>query len=168
LPPLTLPTTDGELCDPITGANWTVLFCFPGAYVARDAYPTGWGDIPGATGCTLEAKTFQHRLGEFDSVGARVVGVSTQRPEDQLAFVDHALLQYPLLSDQELRFAASLRLPTFRAGGRHHLKRLTLVVDAERRIRHALYPIADPAASVDRALSLVASSRRRSELAEVS
>lgn len=166
VPPLRLAGCDGRQRDPIGGAEWTVVFCYPGAYAASSAYPEGWSEIPGAAGCTLEAATFRDRFGEFASLGAKVAGVSTQRTGDQEAFAKRAQLPYPLLSDAELRLAAALRLPTFRAGGRDHLKRLTLIVDGEREIRHVLYPIADPAASVDRALCWLAlASRRRTPAA---
>ena len=159
VPPLTLAGARGRSRDPIGDGAWTVVFCYPGAYAASGAYPAGWSEIPGATGCTLEATTFRNRIDEFTALGAEVVGVSTQRPEDQAAFAAKAHLPYPLLSDQELRLAAALRLPTFRAGGRDHLKRLTLIVDAGRTIRHVLYPVAEPAASVERAISLLAGAR---------
>jgi peroxiredoxin len=159
VPPLELAAATGELRDPVRDGQWTVLFCYPGAYAERSAYPAGWSEIPGAAGCTVEATTFRSRIGEFRARGVDVVGVSTQRPEDQAAFTAKMRLPYPLLSDQELRLAAALRLPTFRAGGRDHLKRLTLIVDDAREIRHVVYPIADPAASVGRALSLLARTR---------
>ena len=149
VPPLTLASTAGRPRDPVGGAEWTVVFCYPGAYATSSAYPAGWSEIPGAIGCTLEATTFRTRLAEFTALGADVVGVSTQRTQDQAVFAEKAGLLYPLLSDQELRLAAALRLPTFRAGGRDHLKRLTLIVDSEREIRHVLYPIPDSAASVE-------------------
>lgn len=155
VPPLALVSPDGRERDPIGGAEWTVVFCYPGAYAASSAYPTGWSEIPGAAGCTLEATTFGNRVEEFAALGAEVVGVSTQRSQDQVAFAEKAGLRYRLLSDQEFRLAAALRLPVFRAGGRDHLKRLTLIIDGEREIRHVLYPIADPVASVDWALSLL-------------
>ncbi|MHB1431033.1 MAG: winged helix-turn-helix transcriptional regulator [Streptosporangiaceae bacterium] len=160
VPTLALASSDGHPRDPVADADSTVLFCYPGAYAASSAYPEGWSEIPGAAGCTLEAATFRDRFSEFASLGAKVVGVSTQRPGAQRAFAEKARLPYPLLSDQELRLAAALRLPTFRAGGRDHLKRLTLIVDSEREIRHVIYPIADPAASVDRALALLAQASR--------
>lgn len=155
VPPLALDAGRGRRRDPIGEAEWTVLFCYPGAYAARSAYPAGWSEIPGATGCTLEATTFVHRIDEFTALGAEVVGVSTQRPEEQAAFASKARVPYPLLSDQDLHLAAALRLPTFRVAGRDHLKRLTLIVDGDREIRHVLYPIADPVASVAEALSLL-------------
>jgi peroxiredoxin len=61
-----------------------------------------------------------------------------------------------LLSDQDNRLSAALRLPAFRASGQLRLKRLTLLVDHERRIRAVQFPILDPAASVDEALDLLA------------
>lgn len=161
LPPLALAAGDRTWRDLLSDGSWSVVFCYPGAFAAASGYPQGWGEIPGAAGCTLEATTFCSRLDEFTALGAQVVGVSTQRPEDQTAFATKAHLGYPLLSDQQLRLAAALRLPTFRAGGRDHLKRLTLIVNAERKIRHVLYPIADPVASVEQALSFLVRRRRR-------
>ncbi len=46
-------------------------------------------------------------------------------------------------------------LPTFQAMGIDRLKRLTMLVDQRREVRAILYPIADPAGSVDDALALV-------------
>lgn len=155
VPKLALVCADGRERDPVGGSEWTVVFCYPGAYSASSGYPAGWSEIPGAPGCTVKATTFGYRIEEFAALGAEVVGVSTQRPQDQAAFAARARLRYRLLSDQELRLAAALRLPTFRAGGRDHLKRLTLIVDREREIRHVLYPIADPVTSVARVLSLL-------------
>ena len=155
VPELTLVAGEGVSRDPVADADWTVVYCYPGAYAAASSYPVGWGEIPGATGCTLEATTFRDSIGDFAARGADVVGVSTQSPEEQAAFAAKVRLSQPLLSDQGLELAAALRLPTFRAGGRDHLKRLTLIVGADREIRHVLYPIPDPAASVEQALALL-------------
>lgn len=155
VPPLTLSTGDGASRDLLDDAEWTVVFCYPGAYATSTAYPVGWSEIPGATGCTLEATMFRDRIGEFAARGAEVVGVSTQRPEDQAAFAAKARIPYPLLSDQDLQLAAALRLPTFRAAGRNHLKRLTLIVGGDREIRHVIYPVTDLVASVGQALVLL-------------
>jgi peroxiredoxin len=84
-----------------------------------------------------------------------VHGVSTQRPDQLAAFAEHAALPFPLLSDLDLRLAAALRLPTFRAAGIDRLKRLTLVIDSTRVVRGVLFPVTDPAGSVDDALALV-------------
>jgi peroxiredoxin len=161
MPEVELAAGEGVSRDPVGDADWTVVYCYPGAHASKSAYPAGWSEIPGARGCTLEATTFRDRIGEFAARGAQVVGVSTQPPEEQAAFAAKARIPYSLLSDQELELAAALRLPTFRAGGRDHLKRLTLLVAADREIRHVLYPIPDPVASVEEALILLDRQRPR-------
>jgi DNA-binding HxlR family transcriptional regulator/peroxiredoxin len=155
VPPLALPASTGQSRDPVGRSLLTVIFCYPGAYAASSAYPAGWSLIPGAAGCTLEAAAFRDRIDEFTAQDAEVIGVSTQRPDEQAAFAAKARIPYSLLSDQELQLAAALRLPTFRAAGRDNLKRLTLIVRSDRRIRHVLYPVTDPAASVEQALALL-------------
>ncbi|WP_037605906.1 winged helix-turn-helix transcriptional regulator [Streptacidiphilus rugosus] len=147
----------GEPVDPVSaGQAWTVLYCFPGAYApGRHDYPPGWGLIPGARGCTLESCTYRDRMADFTARDVRVHGVSTQRPDQLAAFAEHERIAFPLLSDAELQLAAALRLPTFRAGGADRLKRLTLVLDSARTVRGVLYPLEDPAGSVDDVLALV-------------
>lgn len=159
VPELTLAASTGDMCDPITDADWTVLYCFPGAYATAASYPPGWGDIPGTRGCTLESVTFRNRQAEFEARGAQVVGVSTQRPDEQGAFKAKERIPFALVSDQELKLAAALRLPTFRAAGSDRLKRLTLLVRRDREIRGVLYPITDAAGSVDDALALLDAAR---------
>lgn len=110
--------------------------------------------VPGAAGCTLESCTYRDRLPEFEERGARVYGVSTQRPDQLATLAEHAGITFPLLSDADLRLTA-LRLPTFRASGLDRLKRLTLLIDAERTVRGVLCPVPDPAGSVGDALALL-------------
>ncbi|WP_406493282.1 winged helix-turn-helix transcriptional regulator [Streptomyces sp. NBC_00846] len=160
LPELQLLDYDGALRDPVADTPYTVLYCFPGAYARRDAYPPGWAQIPGASGCTLESCTYRDQLAEFTAAGATVHGVSTQRPDEQRAFADAERLRFPLLSDAELELTAALRLPTFRAAGTSRLKRLTLVVDRNRTVREALYPITDIEASVRAALTVIREAAR--------
>ncbi|MFG2144788.1 winged helix-turn-helix transcriptional regulator [Streptomyces sp. NPDC048696] len=156
VPALQLLDYDGEPRDPVAaGTPYTVLYCFPGAYARKDAYPPGWAGIPGAPGCTLESCTFRDQLAEFTAAGATVHGVSTQRPDEQRAFADKERLRFPLLSDADLTLTAALRLPTFRTAGVSRLKRLTLVVDADRTVVEALYPITDVEESVRAALAAV-------------
>ncbi len=137
----------------------TVLYFFPGAYApGAQGYPPGWTDIPGAAGCTLESATYAARADEFAAHGVRITGVSTQRPDQLEAFAEHARLPFPLLSDQDGRIAASLRLPTFRAGGTDRFKRLTLLVDERATIRAVQFPVTDPAGSVAEMLDAVKAS----------
>lgn len=157
LPALTLPDADRAPTDLVSAsAKWTVLYTFPGSPAVDPGLAPGWSDVPGGPGCTLEARTFRDRLPEFAAADAAVVGVCTQRPEQLARFAELENLPFPLLSDQALQLAAALRLPTFRAAGADRLKRATMIVDATRTIRGVLYPVPDPAASVDEALRIVA------------
>ena len=141
--------------DPLAAASYTVLYCYPGTALA------GIDEVPGGPGCTLESCTYRDRLADFAALGARVVGVSTQLPEEQAAFAADNRIQFPLVSDADLTLTTALRLPTFRLQGVTRLKRLTLVVDAERVVRGTLFPIRDVTGSVDDALALVRSVQRQ-------
>ncbi|NUW32362.1 winged helix-turn-helix transcriptional regulator [Nonomuraea sp. SMC257] len=157
LPDVVLERHDGERVSPgATGGAWTLLYFFPGAFApGTQDFPPGWGDIPGAQGCTVEALTYASRHAEFEASGAVIRGVSTQRPDQLAAFVAHARLPYPLLSDQDGKLAAGLLLPTFRVAGVDRFKRLTLLADPDAIIRAVQFPISDPAGSVDEMLALV-------------
>lgn len=155
IPPVTLRDLTGGRRDPVADSDWTVLYCYPGAYATDAGYPSRWAEIPGAQGCTLESVTYRDRVGEFAVRGAQVFGVSTQQPRDQAAFAARQKIPFPLLSDQELQLAAALRLPTFRAAGADWLKRITLLVRGDREIRGVLYPLPDPVGSVEDALALL-------------
>ena len=80
-------------------------------------------------------------------------GVSTQRPEEQAAFAAAEDVPFPLLSDVDLRLAAALRLPSVRIGQQQRLKRAIVVVDADRVVRHAIFPVTDIPAAVEEALT---------------
>lgn len=155
LPPLELPATDGTRRSVGDLGRWSVVYCFPGAYGPdADGYPVGWSDIPGAAGCTLESLTYKRTHPAFTALGVDVVGVSTQRPDQQAAFAAHAGLPFSLLADEDTALAVALRLPTFRVAGIERYKRLTLLLDSDRVIRAVQAPITDPAASVDEMLTI--------------
>jgi DNA-binding HxlR family transcriptional regulator/peroxiredoxin len=155
LPHLELPRhQDGAPVDPVTGDVVTVLFSYP-ATGTPGPLPDGWSDIPGAIGCTLENRLFRDAYEDFRAAGAEVRGVSTQRPDEQRAFAVEEGLPFTLLSDVDLRLAAALRLPAFRAGQLLRLKRAVLVVDRDRVVRHARFPVTDIPAAVSEALAEV-------------
>ncbi|MFD0148380.1 winged helix-turn-helix transcriptional regulator [Streptomyces sp. NPDC055721] len=155
LPRLALPGhRDGEPLDPVAGAAATVLFCYP-ATGRPGPLPDGWADIPGAIGCTLENRLFRDAYDDFRAAGAEVRGVSTQRPDEQRVFAVEEGIPFTLLSDVDLRLAAALRLPVFRAGQALRLKRAVLVVDGERVVRQARFPVTDIPGAVREALAVV-------------
>jgi DNA-binding HxlR family transcriptional regulator/peroxiredoxin len=155
LPRLELPGhRDGEPLDPVAEAAATVLFCYP-ATGRPGPLPDGWADIPGAIGCTLENRLFRDAYDDFRAAGAEVRGVSTQRPDEQRVFAVEEGIPFALLSDVDLRLAAALRLPVFRAGQALRLKRAVLVVDRERVVRQAHFPVTDIPGAVREALAVV-------------
>ncbi|WP_024760049.1 winged helix-turn-helix transcriptional regulator [Streptomyces exfoliatus] len=155
LPRLVLPGhRDGEPLDPVAEAAATVLFCYP-ATGRPGPLPDGWADIPGAIGCTLENRLFRDAYDDFRAAGAEVRGVSTQRPDEQRVFAVEEGIPFTLLSDVDLRLAAALRLPVFRAGQALRLKRAVLVVDGERVVRQARFPVTDIPGAVREALAVV-------------
>ena len=82
--------------DPVADTPYTVLYCYPGTGVP------GLEGLAGGVGCTLESCTYRDRLGDFETLGASVYGVSTQRPDEQADFARHNKIQFPLLSDADL------------------------------------------------------------------
>lgn len=149
VPYVGLPSTAGTTVDVVdTEAGATVLFGYP-ATGRPTPLPEGWDDIAGTTGCTLENRLFARRYDEFAAKGIAVRGVSTQRPDEQKAFAEVEKVPHLLLSDLELELAAALRLPTFRAGGYERLKRVVLIVGADRMVQAVRYPVTDIADTVD-------------------
>jgi peroxiredoxin len=145
LPDLELPATSGgnfRLAD--LGADGTaVLFIYPRTGKPGEPLPPGWDLIPGARGCTPQSCAFRDLHGEFEEQGVRVVGLSAQSPEDQLEFAERVHLPFPVLSDQELRLAEALGLPTFEVAGMRLYKRVTLVI-REGAIAKVFYPVFPP------------------------
>ncbi|WP_329264217.1 winged helix-turn-helix transcriptional regulator [Streptomyces sp. NBC_01478] len=147
---LRLPGTQGtDLPVVAPDAAATVLFTYPGTGI-------GWGEppIPGAEGCTLETRLFRDAWPEFRRTGVDIRGVSTQLPHEQAEFARAEEIPYALLSDAHHQLGAALRLPTFRGAGRLRRKRLILIVDAERTVRHALFPVDDIPYAVTESLRL--------------
>ncbi|MEV0891117.1 winged helix-turn-helix transcriptional regulator [Promicromonospora sp. MEB111] len=164
VPDVTLTAHDGTAVGLVDPHRWTVLFLFPGAYApGTDGYPTGWSDIPGTRGCTLECVTYAGRTAALADAGARVLGVSTQRPDQLAAFAAHAELPYALASDQDGLAASALRLPVFRAAGTDRLKRTTLLIAPDGTVRRVQAPVTDPAGSVDDMLDAVRAEAGRAE-----
>lgn len=145
LPRLVLPSTLGEPVD------LAALAAEPGPLVlyvyARTGRPgeelPGWDAIPGARGCTPQNCAFRDHRAALQALGAEVVGVSAQPPEDQAEFAAREHIPFPLLADPELRLAAALQLPTFEALGRRWYKRITLIA-REGRIARVFYPVFPP------------------------
>jgi peroxiredoxin len=144
IPSLALPSTRGGAEDlrELAGAL-LIAYVYPRTGVPGKPLPAGWDEIPGARGCTPQSCAYRDSLEEFAQLGATVVGVSAQTPEEQREFSARQHIPFSLLSDRSLRLAESLRLPTFEVEGMRLYRRLTFVAEAGRIVR-AFYPVFPP------------------------
>jgi DNA-binding HxlR family transcriptional regulator/peroxiredoxin len=159
LPTVKLTDHTGEVQEVARDDGWRVVYCFPGAFAEAHLYPPGWGEVPGTAGCTLESRTYAAAYDDILAAGADVVGVSSQRADQQAAFAAQADLPFRLLSDTELRLASAARLPVFRAAGGERYKRQSLLLDDQGVVRHVQMPITDPAGSVAEMLEVLRTAR---------
>lgn len=143
LPLAPLLATDGRTIDIATLPGRTVVYCYPRTGRPEEPLPTGWNEIPGARGCTPQSCAFRDHHVELLSLGADVVGLSTQDTAYQQEAAERLDLPFPLLSDADLAFTHSLGLPTFEVDGIRLLRRVTLIVDTGV-IEHVFYPVFPP------------------------
>ena len=144
LPPVALPSSSGgqvRLDD--ESIPLTVVYCYPRT-AGPNEEPLGgwafWNSIPGARGCTPQSCAYRDRHLEFQTVGARVYGVSTQTQEQQRETATRLGLPFELLSDATGEWSSRLNLPCFEVDGVRLLKRATLLV-RHGRIVHCIYPV---------------------------
>jgi peroxiredoxin len=144
-PSLRLPSTQGgELDLAEAAAGRLVAYVYPRTGVPGEPLIEGWDDIPGARGCTPQSCAYRDAVTEFERLGASLVGISAQTPEEQREFAEREHIPFPLLSDSDLELAGEpLRLPTFEAGGLTLYRRLTLVAEAGSIVK-AFYPVFPP------------------------
>jgi peroxiredoxin len=153
LPELRFPST---LDEPVglaeIGSGCLVAYVYPRTGAPGEPSPAGWDDIPGARGCTPQSCAYRDSLAEFSSLGAAVVGISTQSAEEQQEFAEREHIPFPLLSDGELSLRDELRLPTFEAAGLTLYRRLTLVAEAGEIVK-VFYPVFPPDRNAAKVLS---------------
>jgi peroxiredoxin len=144
VPDIALPSTlGGEVRLAAAGARLLVAYVYPMTGTPGQALPEGWDDIPGARGCTPQSCAYRNALGEFHDLGADLVGISAQSPAEQEEFAAREHISYPLLSDDGLRLAEALGLPTFEVEGRTFYRRLTFIAAAGRIVK-VFYPVFPP------------------------
>ncbi|QDS87170.1 Putative peroxiredoxin bcp [Rosistilla ulvae] len=56
--------------------------------------------------CNLQLRAMQQRLAEIHSVGAELVAISPQLPDQSMTHAEQVALEFPVLSDQDARVAA--------------------------------------------------------------
>jgi peroxiredoxin len=120
-----------------------VAYLYPRTGTPGWPSPTGWDDIPGARGCTPQSCAYRDSLPEFTSLGATVVGISAQSPDEQREFAEREHIPFPLLSDRDLSLADALHLPTFAVEDMTLYKRLAFVAEGGK-ITKTFYPVFPP------------------------
>jgi len=143
IPSVRLNSTAGRMVNLATLAGRTVLYCYPRTGRPDVEPPQGWNEIPGARGCTPQSCAFRDHSNELKALGARVFGLSTQTTEYQREAAERLHLPFDLLSDADLTFARTLRVPTFQVESMTLIKRLTMII-RDARIEKVFYPVFPP------------------------
>ncbi len=144
VPALPLPSTlGGEVDIAELAGDRLVAYVYPRTGVPGEPLPAGWDDIPGARGCTPQSCAYRDALAGFEALGATVIGISSQSPDEQREFATREHIPFALFSDAGLRLREELRLPTFEVKGMTLYKRLTFVAERGSIVK-AFYPVFPP------------------------
>jgi thioredoxin-dependent peroxiredoxin len=106
-------------------------------------------------GCTMESCHFRDLAKEFAEVGAVRVGISRDSVSKQQQFADKHSLGYPLLSDTDGRIARQFGVRRALALGPLATKRMTFVIDTDRRVLEVIHSEVSMDAHADRALEVL-------------
>lgn len=120
--------SDFELLDE-TGTPRTLSSLLVGGPVVLFFYP-----IASSGGCTQEACHFRDLAAEFAAAGAQPVGISGDAVAKQQIFASAHTLGYPLLSDKGNKVAKELGAYRWFLPGGLHTRRMTFVIDQDRRV----------------------------------
>lgn len=131
--------TPRRLSDLLAGGP-VVLFFYPAALTP---------------GCTAQSCHFRDLAAEFAEVGAHRVGISRDPVARQKEFSDRYRFDFPLLSDPDGTVAARLGVTRRLAPGPLRTRRMTFVIDRDRRILDVIHSEADMHEHADRALQVL-------------
>jgi peroxiredoxin Q/BCP len=107
-------------------------------------------------GCTKEACHFRDLAAEFAAMGAQPVGISSDDVTKQRVFADAHSLGYPLLSDEDSKVAKELGAYRAWLPGGLHTRRMTYVIDTDRRLVESFGSEMQFDDHADRALEILA------------
>lgn len=88
----------------------------------------------GTPGCTREACHFRDVAGDFATVGASRVGISTDPVNKQAKFASDHGFDYPLLADADGAVASAFGVKRGLLGKLMPVKRTTFVIDSDRTV----------------------------------
>ncbi len=104
-------------------------------------------------GCTKESCHFRDLAAEFAAVGAQPVGISADSIEKQKQFDEKETLGFPLLSDPDRAVAAQMGAK--RSAGFLPNKRMTFVIDTDRKLLDVIHSEVSMGSHADKALALL-------------
>ena len=144
LPSVPLTATDGSQVDLSKLTGRTVVYIYPRTGVPGQPSPDGWDAIPGARGCTPQSCSFRDHFAELKGLGVeQLYGLSTQDSDYQREAVERLHLPFAVLSDEALKLARAINLPTFTVAGMTLHKRMALVIE-NGVIAKVFYPVFPP------------------------
>lgn len=109
-----------------------------------------------SSGCTAEACNFRDLAAEFREAGAQRVGISRDLPARQKQFADKHDFDYPLLSDPDYAVASALGVRRKLPLGPLSTKRMTFVIDVDRRVLEVIHAEMNMTDHAARALQVLA------------
>lgn len=113
------------------------------------------------SGCTAEACHFRDLAAEFAAVGAQRVGISRDRVDRQREFADRHGFDYPLLSDADGTVAAAMGVKRRLPLGPLSTRRMTFVIDTDRRVLDVIQSETSMNDHADRALRVLEARRQK-------
>ncbi len=109
------------------------------------------------SGCTAETCHFRDLAADFAAVGASPVGISRDAVARQKRFAETFQLGFPLLSDPDGTVARKLGARRNFAVGPFLTRRMTFVIDVDRRLLEVIHSETGLNVHADRALELLRS-----------
>jgi peroxiredoxin Q/BCP len=147
---------DFELPDQ-TGAPRTLSTLLADGPVVLFFYPAAM-----TPGCTREACHFRDLAGEFATIGASRVGISTDPVDKQAKFADRQGFDYPLLSDADGQVASAFGVKRGLLGKLMPVKRTTFVIDTDRTVLDVIGSEFNVNSHADKALARLRGRTRKS------
>ncbi|MER5648371.1 peroxiredoxin [Streptosporangium sp. NPDC002524] len=109
------------------------------------------------SGCTAESCHFRDLAADFAAEGATRIGISRDRVDRQARFAQANQLGFPLLSDPDGTVARRLGARRTVAVGPFLTRRMTFVIDVDRRLLEVIHSETSMESHADRALEALRS-----------
>jgi thioredoxin-dependent peroxiredoxin len=110
-----------------------------------------------SSGCTAESCHFRDLAAEFQAAGAQRVGISRDGVDKQRRFAELNNFDYPLLSDPDSAVAASMGVKRKLPLGPMSTRRMTFVIDTDRRVLEVIHSERNMDDHADQALAVLRS-----------